>query len=176
MAKHEHTVKGALGFTGTRHGLTQRQLISIKAALLGLRHLSEFHHGDCLGGDREAHELVRLLFPDVAIHGHPPKIPDQRAFCRVDQLWDEEDYLVRNQKIVDLSEVVIAAPHGLEKQNPRSGTWATIRMARRAHLPHLIIFSEGQFVPCIPKKLIELINFDRLHNLETLKLPIDYRI
>lgn len=38
--------------------------------------------------------------------------------------------LVRNHTMVDLASVVIAAPSSLEEQQ-RSGTWATIRYARK---------------------------------------------
>jgi hypothetical protein len=36
-----------LGFTGTRYGMKDRQIVAFKALLQG--HTGEFHHGDCVG-------------------------------------------------------------------------------------------------------------------------------
>lgn len=53
-------------------------------------------------------------------------------------------YLVRNQHVVDASDVVIACPRRVEWWLvPRSGTAATIRMAERAGRPVAIVLPTG---------------------------------
>lgn len=59
-----------LGFTGTSHGMTQRQRATVKYLFCELL-LTELHHGDCLGADKEAHNLALLMFVNVVVH--PPK-------------------------------------------------------------------------------------------------------
>jgi hypothetical protein len=51
-------------------------------------------------------------------------------------------YLVRNHEIVDDSQVLIAAPKEFTEQL-RSGTWATIRYARKIGRTVRIVFPDG---------------------------------
>jgi len=54
-------------------------------------------------------------------------------------------YLARNQDIVDETEVLIAVP-AQKKEIVRSGTWATIRRARKAGRLIYFIFPDGRVV------------------------------
>jgi len=52
--------------------------------------------------------------------------------------------MARNRDIVAASDALLAAPEGPEASYPRSGTWATVRMARRAGLPIQIVWPDGR--------------------------------
>lgn len=116
--------------------------------------MTEFHHGDCVGADAQAHEIVADLFPDVDIHIHPPTKDDYRANCfqRTQQLSLERSlkifqhptrpYLDRNRDIVDSSDLVLAAPNTYGEVL-RSGTWATVRYAWKINTPIIIVNPDG---------------------------------
>ncbi len=123
-----------IGFTGTQTGLSpdQRGTLYVYAATCSIK--DEFHHGDCIGADAEAHDIFGLM--DVPIVIHPPVNEAKRAF-RKGTVLPAKDYLARNHDIVDACDVLIACPSGKEKL--RSGTWATIRYARKIGKPVRII-------------------------------------
>lgn len=129
-----------IGFTGTRYGLASPQRVAlfdlIDKLLLrtgkGITLPCIAHHGLCLGGDDEFHDVMRTL-PGARTVGHPgPDWPDgkwcSQALC--DETLARQPYMVRNAAIVAAVEVMIAAP--LQDEPARGGTWATVGMARRA--------------------------------------------
>lgn len=128
-----------LGFTGTRHGLTDEQRLRVLLLVhdLAYGHALTAHHGLCVGADAEFHDMVRAVahaVPAYAIIGHPgPDWPSGKLCAAVecDQLLAPLPHMKRNSAIVAASHVMIAAPFEDEPQ-PRGGTWATIGMARRA--------------------------------------------
>jgi hypothetical protein len=130
------------GFTGTQKGMTASQR---KAFEIIIGTPDEFHHGDCIGADEESHELTRYFTPDTPIIGHPPTNPSKRAFCEFDQIRPKKDYLLRNHDIVDETDELIATPGGFSEEL-RSGTWATIRYARKTGKPVTIIYPNGSTV------------------------------
>lgn len=142
-----------IGFTGTRQGLTVAQRDELRR-LLRNKNPSHFHHGDCIGADRDAHMLVRQLCrthtPRISIILHPPIDDSQRAFCFG---WDIAraplQYLERNHAIVDETDELIACPQGHEEL--RSGTWATIRYALRVGKPVTIIMPDGSHARRMPE-------------------------
>jgi hypothetical protein len=110
-----------VGFTGTRKGMTHTQRVQVVNILSGLQP-DAFHHGGCVGADAEAHALAdRLRIPTEI---RPPK-----------------PYLERNHDIVDESDVLIATP-GQVNEVRRSGTWATIRYARKQDTTVLLVLPE----------------------------------
>lgn len=128
------------GFTGTRQGMTDRQLAALRE-LIHNHDLIELHHGDCVGADAQAHEIAMEDCKDVVIH--PPSDPKARAYCtntrrlpRVTFLA-EKHYLDRNLDIVTDTSLLIAAPLSLNEQS--GGTWGTIRMAREKGKPVIIL-------------------------------------
>lgn len=134
------------GYTATRNGLTHVQRTRLMG-LLALLTPSEFHHGDCLGGDDEAHGICLGL--QIPIYIHPPEKDDLRAFCHryrngemVDMVYDPKPYLARNHDIVGKSSYLIACPKGPEEL-VGSGTWATVRYARTAGIPVFILYPDG---------------------------------
>lgn len=95
-------------------------------------------HGDCIGADAEAFRVAkRYGWYTIA---HPPINPKQRAFTKSDLILPEKDYHDRNHDIVEMcSGELIALVPGPEKDFPRSGTWATVRHAKRMHLPQILL-------------------------------------
>jgi hypothetical protein len=99
---------------------------------------AEFHHGDCIGADAEAHDIVREFFPNVRIIAHPPIIKSKRAFKKADESKEPKEYLIRNHEIVDAVEYMFGAPK-TDMEELRSGTWATIRYSRKMNKPITIL-------------------------------------
>jgi len=123
-----------IGFTGTQQGMSAKQYGSIEHELR--KYSGEFHHGDCIGADAEAAAIARSL--GYWIVGHPPTNESKRAFFPSDYVWEAQPYLVRNHDIVDVCDLVIAAPRE-KKEVLRSGTWATIRYTRKVKLGHQLV-------------------------------------
>lgn len=139
-----------VGVTASRAGLSASQA-EVAAQLL--RQLYEqgyriLHHGDCAGGDVELHELAASLGFKVELH--PPSDPKLRSFSDDSQLNpglarsvifvnDPLPYLERNGAVVDSTHVLLAFPSGREEDQPRSGTWATVRYARRHGRPVRVV-------------------------------------
>lgn len=128
----------SIGFTGTRCGMSVRQQHALRELLDDTLGLFGFHahHGCCIGADAEFHEECRIpRGGPVTIVGHPgPEWPDGKTCADVecDEMRPRRPYFVRDQDIVDAVQIMIAAPLQNESQR-RGGTWATIRMAMKAH-------------------------------------------
>ncbi len=138
------------GFTGTREGMTLPQ----RAAFLDWvedRGLTAFHQGCCIGADAQATAIIWGVYPRPYIVGHPPDNTALMAFDHFlvcNKLVPPLPYLQRNAEIVAACEVLLAAPKGPE--NMRSGTWATIRYARRHEKPIVIFWPDGTITDEIP--------------------------
>ena len=131
------------GFTGTSQGMTKVQRASFRALVQKLN-VEVFHHGDCVGADAQAHNTVRKRTKARVII-HPPKNEKARAFCKGASLtYPADDYLARNRKIVDRCQHLIATPAGDEVL--RSGTWSTVRYAKKIGRPVTIINPDGEVV------------------------------
>ena len=129
-----------IGVTGPSSGMTFLQELAI-TTLFKRTSPSELHHGDCIGCDCIAHDIMRNINPKCAIVGHPPKNPKLRAFCRCDISLPEKDYLERNMDIALAIDFLIATPNSYVEKI-RSGTWATVRYARKCN-KHIIIIPNG---------------------------------
>lgn len=143
-----------LGFTGTQNGMNKFQEDEF-LKLLHKYNPDEFHHGDCIGADKQSH----FLFIDWHLQNntearsiiiHPPSLAGKMAFCGVIaryveglqnrmenaehkltiKMLESFPYLERNQHIVDAIDIMVATPKELE-HTLRSGTWATIRYSWR---------------------------------------------
>lgn len=117
-----------VGFTGTQRGMTDAQCGMLRALLREFGG-TEFHHGDCIGADSQAHDIADEC--GCAIILHPPTNYSKRAWREVPRhmMRPEYPYLTRNRHIVDATEWLIAMPGEFEEQL-RSGTWSTVRYAR----------------------------------------------
>jgi len=141
-----------IGVTGTSTGVTPAQLATAWE-LLSYVNATELHHGDCTGADAACHRIVcdtRLKrrvndLPFTRIIIHPPDNDTKRAFCReYDDIREPLPYLVRNRAIVAASDLLVAIPRTAAEEL-RSGTWATIRYARDAVIPVMIIEPDGSW-------------------------------
>lgn len=128
----------AVGFTASRDGITTAQCHVLATELRGA---GRFHHGDCVGGDANAHHIAKAL--GIRTVRHPAKVPASlRAFCTSDETREAKPPLARNIDIVDETNRLIACPKGYAEEQ-RSGTWATVRYARKIRRPITIIWPDG---------------------------------
>jgi hypothetical protein len=135
-----------IGFTGTRHGMTLAQARTV-AAVLAMHAPVEVHHGCCKGADAEFHRACVGYAPKARRHGWPGPLGVWRA--DIDDLDFEHpwmQYAERNQAIVNACDLLIAAP--VSDANFRcgggGGTWQTIRRARLAGKPVVIVWPDGR--------------------------------
>lgn len=133
-----------LGFTGTSDVVTSEQFDLLLAVIGELSEMTEAHHGDCICADNIFSLAIDELWPDVEVNIHPPLISDKRAFCRADVMHEKKDYITRNHDIVDSTDILIACPKGTERKRG-SGTWATIRYARKLKRPIAILWPDGKY-------------------------------
>jgi hypothetical protein len=133
-----------IGFTGTRYGITDNQIASMTRLMKEVHESAgkqvTAHHGDCEGADAFFHVSASVF--GWRIHVHPPIGNSRRAHCAGDVTAKPKPYLVRNADIVAESDVMFAMPLDMTEQ-ARGGTWATIRMARKAGKPLAIVWPDG---------------------------------
>jgi len=144
-----------VGFTGSRYGMTDIQKKEFRTVFLRMQQMFDwiqFHHGDCVGSDEEAHLLVSQMFIDYkggAIHIHPPTIDKNRAYCKSEHkkievvMHSPLTYDLRNIELVKSSEIVIATPDAKRLQTRKGGTWNTIRYAKKLKTDLLILLPAG---------------------------------
>ena len=125
-----------VGFTGTQSGMSQKQLQQLRDLLSKYDNSDEFHHGDCIGADSEAHDVARGF--SVCSCVYPPSNCKKRAYKKGQYTYTPKDYISRNHNIVNAVQLLIAAPRRNEEEL-RSGTWATIRYARKVNVPVIIM-------------------------------------
>lgn len=127
-----------IGFTGTRKGMSDYQKKTLKELLImyGANNGFEFHHGDCIGADEQAHNIANECGYRILIH--PPNRDTYRAHCDGFAFMVKE-YLERNRDIVNACDVLLACPptnyHIL-----KSGTWYTVRYAKKIKKDIKIIY------------------------------------
>jgi hypothetical protein len=129
-----------IGLTATRDGLAPLQAQSL---FRFFKHLKpgELHEGVCIGGDEQAWVMAKSLGWRTV--GHPGKVPARlqgRVLDR-DEVRLGRPPLDRNRDIVDETEELVALPKGPEEL--RSGTWSTVRYARKLGRQITIIWPDG---------------------------------
>jgi hypothetical protein len=117
-----------VAFTGTREGMTPAQLAAMSAQI-ALVAPTTFHHGDCIGA------------VGAEIHGHPSTLEHLRAFRKCHINYEPAPPLERNRLMVNMSSILFAAPKGPEEQ--RSGTWSTVRFARKRGREIRLVWPDG---------------------------------
>lgn len=137
-----------LAFTGTRKGLTTYQADELwRWVRANWDNITQAHHGCCVGADEAFDQAVRAIrgahrvthLP--SIHYHPPytkRFVFKFEALAIDRVHDERDYLDRNREMVDACDTLVACPDGPEQL--RSGTWSTVRYARKRGLQVVIIY------------------------------------
>jgi hypothetical protein len=130
-----------IGFTGTREGMTPRQKATVLRLFIENMPFT-FVHGDCVGADDNAHDLaIRVGAPVVQ---RPSTFTGQRAFgAGAKKVYPPKPPLDRNREIVEGSDLLIATPKGFVEE-PRGGTWYTIRYARQVRKPLIIVWPDGR--------------------------------
>ena len=134
------------GFTGTQRGMTLQQKSSVRVILLRWReHLNYnmFHHGGCIGADAEAQDIAFHLGYKIVVH---PPVDKRKMAEPIDDYLpiyrEPKLYLERNEDIARECDALIATPRG-EVEVRRSGTWSTIRRARRLGKWIAIVLPDG---------------------------------
>jgi hypothetical protein len=146
-----------LGFTGTQEGMQPQQQEAVEQWLCSFRPgtITEFHHGDCIGADAQCHQSILFFHPTCRTVCHPPENDSKRAFTDNDDTREPGPYLERNQAVVDAVDVLLAAPKEQTGDVLRSGTWATIRRARKRGIPIVIVRPDGTYEVESPTALLE---------------------
>lgn len=138
-----------VGVTGTHHGSTPEQRARL-ASLLRHPTVTEVHHGDCIDVDAFAHDVAFEAGKLIVVH--PPTDSKLRAFKGFGVTpkfegqitwWAALPYLDRNLDIVSATIKLYAAPIGPERMRG-SGTWATIRYARKYRRPITFVWPDGE--------------------------------
>ncbi len=124
-----------IGITGTENGLSVRQSCSVSLLLQFIRPRF-LRHGDCFGVDYQVANMADSLgIPTVS---HPPIINKLRASHKSTIVLPCKPYLVRDKDIATQVDLLIACPEE-DHEILRSGTWSTIRYARKANVPRIIL-------------------------------------
>lgn len=146
---HENVVV-KIGFTGTRDGIREEH----EKLIVGI--LDKYSkdsvivlHGDCVGSDTQFHDIcMRYRAKDssvrMRIYIYPPT---NKTMCgnnainieNGDMRMTARPYLDRNKDIVNNSTVLIACPKNKEIEEWRSGTWSTVRYARKTGVDVILI-------------------------------------
>lgn len=140
----------SIGFTGSRSGLASKQALALIALLRGLR---EAHviiaHGDCTGSDDHAARIAYALKYRMDVWPGPEGkhaglwrlLGDQPGVT----VHPSMGYRERDWYIVENSDLLVACPSGEEAAQKRSGTWATVRDARKIlpRCPTIIVWPDG---------------------------------
>lgn len=129
-----------IGFTGTREikKISKERLSYLEDEILALLVDNDFKvtavHGCAEGADTFFHECC--LLNNIPIIGRPSYTNNLTGF---EFLHLPEAPLTRNKKIVDDCDVLIALPINPEVEELRSGTWSTIRYAKKQSKQIIIV-------------------------------------
>ena len=138
-------VNDHFAFTGTKDGWTDPQTKSACAELQRLREkYTVMHNGDCVGADERSALVWDALKGEIVLH--PPINPKYRAFLQFAQVvLPEDDYIKRDHHMVDSSSYLLGTPKTMYEYL-RSGTWSTVRYARKRGLPLTLVYPDGSVV------------------------------
>jgi len=125
-----------VGFTGTQEGMTTKQKLAVRK-WLSEHEVTEGHHGDCIGSDADFHVICISLGIRVVVH--PPINPSKRAFKRGCAEKPAKPYMQRNDDIIDDTDIMLATPSTMMEEL-RSGTWSTVRHARKKGKEVVMVF------------------------------------
>jgi len=138
-----------LGFASTRSGITVDQMDMIYRVIEEYG-VTELHHGDCKGADSLAH--IAALCKRVPVVIHPPNIDDDRAFCTgCRTIMSPKPYIERDHNIVNACDLLLACPYETG-EILRSGTWATVRYAKRLGKEVIVALPDGRVLHYNPSR------------------------
>lgn len=140
-----------IGVTGSRNGLTMDQRAAFVDTVHNMVELRNFnyrpiekdqlHHGACIGADEQ---MLLIAQNDFALWtvAHPSNLIFLTTKILSHETREPKPPLERNHDIVDATEILIATPETFEEVL-RSGTWATIRYAKKIGRPIKYIWPDG---------------------------------
>lgn len=130
-------------FAGSRIGISHAQLDTIKNLLDQLKVSSDdiALHGCCTGADTDIHHICQKK--DMTIVGYPAFADQYQLAEECDKRMPQMSPLKRNHAMVNRCTLVIAAP-GTQKEQLRSGTWATIRYCKKLKKPLHVVYPDGK--------------------------------
>lgn len=132
-----------LAFTGSKDRLTTSQKAALEDEIIDHREAGYLwmHNGDCVMSDEYAARMWVKYNGKVMLH--PPIADKYRAFFeKATIVCEPREYLVRDHHMVDCSKRLIATPQTFDEQ-VRSGTWTTVRYARKLRLGITIVLPDG---------------------------------
>lgn len=121
-----------ISFTGTRAGMSEWQKQQLRKFFeSNVNSITYFVHGSCAGADVEAHRIARdTLGRNIYIIA-VPSTAKTRVEVDANYTFDPKPPLERDKDIVNLGcDLLIAAPRRMYEEL-RSGTWHTVRYARK---------------------------------------------
>ena len=129
----------AVSLTGTRRGLQPEQKRALKWLLKKMNAFS-FHHGDCVGADVEAAALAHALGMKIYRYPSDLNISGDSPYGLLAQ--GPKSPLTRNMDIVNKGDCLVACPRTMSEEL-RSGTWTTVRYARKQGRLVWIVWPDG---------------------------------
>lgn len=151
-------------FTGTQDGMTVAQLEAAEHVLKLKIGWTTHGNGLCIGADAQFFELVKNLRPDVRIRGFPCTKQDKQR-NDLYKLCDAGLHMFGTKFPAPLerNEIMtvwardheqfgqcVASPKEFDEQL-RSGTWSTIRRARKHKLMIIYLWPDGRVEEVPPK-------------------------
>ena len=159
-----------VGITGRSNDVPPPQWQGLRDILIYLHNAGarDLHHGMCQGGDHAAHQIAVTLNDGMPrsndrwqIHGHPGvngrgevwkrmPVDDPFEFATVEL---DRPFMDRNHVIVYRTRTLVALPRFPEGHggSRRSGTWATVRMARRLGRQIIYVLPDGTITEKAPE-------------------------
>ena len=132
-----------ISFTGTQDGMNVTQKTNvIKLIKAQKAKITKAVHGDCIGADTDFHNIMSDIFVmNDLIEIHPCTATSKRAYNKAPKIYEPIAPLDRNRIMVQRAHLVIGTP-GTDSEILRSGTWMSIRYAKKMVRP-LVIFYPG---------------------------------
>lgn len=127
-----------IGFSGSRHGMSQRQREFVWDFLVKLKYVQFVIHGDCIGADEIFHEMCETLRHRIEIY---PSNNDKRRAWKIPTIGvihDPMHPIQRNRIIVQQSTLILATPHTTVPVSG-SGTWRTIGFGEEEHKKMIVV-------------------------------------
>lgn len=140
-----------IGFTGTRNGMNEIQAKTLVQLFTGFREfdkkITEFYLGDCVGADMQSgHLIFKHAKNPFKCYLLPSDIPSMQGHLEIHYpcvRLPPKPPLERDVDLVISIEILFATPKENIEQI-RSGTWYTIRQAKKQGKDIYIIYPDGK--------------------------------
>ena len=109
--------------------------------ILTLLNPRKFTHGSCVGSDHQAHKIA--VRHNLTIEIFPCDLAHMQVKLKAAIIHPIQRPLDRNRDIVAAGDILLATPKEFSEID-RSGVWATVRYARKAGIPIVIILPDGK--------------------------------